>query len=50
MSTLPGQSGCPVMSEEKIIAVHCACANNKRFNVGRLITAEMISTLLEWNK
>ena len=52
ISTLFGQSGCPVVSDNKIIAVHCggATVDEHYFNMGRLITADIISTLQEWNE
>lgn len=49
IDTHSGQSGAPVISGEKIIAIHVGAGNNgENFNVGRLITLDMIKLLFQW--
>ena len=48
ISTLPGQSGCPVTSMNNIIAVHVGSSIAKEENIGRLITYELLDNLNSW--
>jgi V8-like Glu-specific endopeptidase len=49
ISTLPGQSGSPVIAEGSIVAVHNGGGMGKdEFNIGRLFDAEMIVMLKIW--
>jgi V8-like Glu-specific endopeptidase len=53
MTTFKGQSGSPVIYGEKIIAVHIKSgkADGKGrylYNVGRLLTPDVIANLQEW--
>jgi V8-like Glu-specific endopeptidase len=46
VSTLPGQSGTAVCIGNKIIAIHSGGGKaNDEFNVGRLITADLLQNL-----
>ncbi len=42
ISTLPGQSGCPVINEVNIIGIHLGSKINNAYNIGRLITFDVI--------
>jgi hypothetical protein len=49
LSTVPGESGTPVCVNEEIIAIHNGGGKeSEQFNVGRLVTADMISNLNKW--
>ncbi len=48
MSTYSGQSGAPVIAGNKIIAVHVGCKLKPDFNIGRLITPQMLDELKQW--
>ena len=51
MTTFPGQSGCPVLYNGKMIAIHAqASKHGKDVNVGRLLTPEVIKNLILWTK
>ena len=51
MTTFPGQSGCPVVYGGKMIAFHAKAGDpNQNFNVGRLLTPEVIKHLVAWTK
>lgn len=52
ISTLPGQSGAPVITGNKIIAIHGGSDKSelKEMNVGRLLTAEMLENIKSWVK
>jgi V8-like Glu-specific endopeptidase len=46
LSTLSGQSGTPVCTGNKILAIHCGGGkSNEDFNVGRLITHDLLANL-----
>jgi V8-like Glu-specific endopeptidase len=46
VSTLPGQSGTAVCIGDKIIAIHVGGGKaNEEFNVGRLISADLLQNL-----
>lgn len=38
MSTFKGQSGAPVVADNRIVAVHVGSKSNPDLNLGRLIT------------
>jgi hypothetical protein len=41
-----GQSGCPIVSREKIIAIHNGGGRpDEEFNVGRMVTADLLTNL-----
>lgn len=46
ISTLPGQSGCPVVANNSIIAIHVG--GKEDFNVGRVIDEALIKTVRKW--
>jgi hypothetical protein len=49
LSTVPGESGTPVCVNEEIIAIHTGSGrDNEQFNVGRVVTADMIINLNKW--
>ena len=48
ISTLPGQSGCPVVVEEAIIAVHVGGEVGKQFNVGRVVNEGLVKSVVKW--
>jgi V8-like Glu-specific endopeptidase len=49
ISTMKGQSGSPIVSREKIIAIHNGGGRpDEEFNVGRMVTADLIASLLKW--
>jgi V8-like Glu-specific endopeptidase len=49
ISTLPGQSGCPIIFNNEIIGLHLGAGKSTQFsNMGILITADVIANLLEW--
>ena len=55
MTTLPGQSGCPVVYGDKTIAIHIQSGDEDgpgrvKFNVGRLLTLDVLKTLQKWSK
>lgn len=54
ISTLPGQSGCPVVlsrGEQSIaIAIHKASVPNEEFNTARLIDVKLLSILEKWRE
>jgi hypothetical protein len=51
VSTLPGQSGTAVCTRDRIIAIHCGGGKkDEEFNVGRIITPELLSDLERWVK
>jgi hypothetical protein len=51
LSTMPGESGTPVCVNEEIIAIHNGGGKkDEEFNVGRLVTADMIINLNKWCK
>jgi hypothetical protein len=55
MTTFRGQSGSPVIYDGKLIAVHIKSGkadgkNRVLYNVGRLVTLDMIANLQEWAK
>ena len=47
ISTLPGQSGCPVVVEGSIIAVHVG-GDKEQFNVGRVVDESLVNSLSTW--
>ena len=49
ISTLPGQSGCPVAIDDSIIAVHIGGCKDQ-FNVGRIIDASFINNIRKWGE
>ena len=48
VSTLSGQSGCPVVVEDKVIAIHTGAKADDEFNVGRLVTQGLLASLKQW--
>ena len=48
ISTVPGQSGSPVVDDNSIIAVHVGGADAKQFNLGRIIDEGLIKRTAEW--
>jgi V8-like Glu-specific endopeptidase len=55
MTTFSGQSGSPVIYDEKIIAVHIKSGKSDGkgrflYNVGRLLTLDVIANLQKWAK
>jgi hypothetical protein len=48
ISTLAGQSGCPLVSDNQVIGLHLAAGQSA--NIGRLITAEVIEDLEKWRE
>lgn len=51
ISTLPGQSGCPVAIGKSVIAIHNGGGKgNEQFNVGRLIDYPLLRQLKQWCK
>ena len=55
MTTYPGQSGCPVVYGDKAIAIHIQSgelAPDKTFlyNVGRLVTLDMLKNIKKWSE
>ncbi len=51
ISTSGGHSGCPVVSDQGIVAIHIG-SNTKgdNYNIGRLITLDLINNLQKWSK
>jgi hypothetical protein len=50
-SNLQGQSGCPVVSGRGIVGIHIGSGkSDENFNLGRLITLDMIKKLESWRK
>jgi V8-like Glu-specific endopeptidase len=49
ISTEGGHSGCPVVVDDKIIAIHNGGEKDK-FNMGRLITPDLINNLRKWRE
>lgn len=47
ISTLPGQSGSPVVADNAIVAVHVG-GDVAQFNVGRIIDTELIVNVSKW--
>jgi hypothetical protein len=46
---LGGHSGCPVVVEQSIIALHIgAGAINEKFNIGRIISLTLLKDLEKW--
>jgi V8-like Glu-specific endopeptidase len=46
---MPGQRGSPIITANDIIAIHCGSGKvNEEFNVGRLLTPDLIENLLRW--
>ncbi len=51
MTTYSGQSGCPVIYDGKMIALHAkAGQKTQNFNAGRLFTPDVIENLMKWTK
>ena len=55
MTTFEGQSGCPVVHGEKTIAIHIKSGESDGsggvlFNVGRLLTLDVLKNLQNWAK
>lgn len=51
MTTFKGQSGCPVSYGDKTIAVHIQHGKkNEDFNIGRLLTVDVLKNLQLWSK
>jgi hypothetical protein len=49
ISTEGGQSGCPIFADEKLIALHSGGGmKSENFNVGRIITEDLINNLKQW--
>ena len=49
ITTFPGQSGCPVVTGDKIIAVHIG-GDKAKFNAGRIIDHAVIQRIRIWGK
>ena len=49
ISTLPGQSGSPVVVEDAIIAVHVG-GDKAQFNVGRIVDTSLLDSLCNWTE
>ena len=49
ISTLPGQSGCPVVANGNYIAVHMG-GDKAQFNVGRIVDASFMNRLWKWRE
>lgn len=47
VSTLPGQSGCPVVQDDAIIAIHVG-GDKEEFNIGRVIDISLVNSLIRW--
>lgn len=47
ISTLPGQSGCPVVMNNSVIAIHVG-GDKANFNVGRIIDEALITSIRDW--
>ena len=57
MTTLKGQSGSPVVHGNKTIAIHIKsgdrdidCKERVLFNIGRLITLDMLKNIQAWGE
>lgn len=50
VSTLPGQSGCGVISKGNIMAIHVGSHSSEDLNIGRLVTVDVVSNLHKWCK
>ena len=51
ISTSKGHSGCPVVSEQGIVAIHIGAGiQSDNYNIGRLITLDLVNSLHEWQK
>ena len=51
VSTLGGQSGCPVVVDDQIIAIHTgANREQENSNIGRLITSDLMRNVEQWGK
>lgn len=49
MTTHPGQSGCPVVSNNNIIGIHVGGgAGMNDYNIGKMIAQEMIDNMRVW--
>jgi V8-like Glu-specific endopeptidase len=49
ISTLPGQSGSPIVTNEKIVALHSGGGMDE-YNVGRLITHDLVKDIRNWSE
>ena len=49
VSTLGGQSGCPIVVDNQIIAIHTG-ANKKEenSNIGRVVTSDLVKNVEQW--
>ena len=52
ISTSGGHSGCPIVSDQGIVAIHVGSAKKigDNYNIGRLITFDLINNLQIWQK
>ncbi len=50
MTTFNGQSGCAVIYDDKMIAIHTKGNITQNLNGGRLLTPELIKNLVSWSK
>ncbi len=51
ISTQIGQSGSPVVSDKGIVAIHAGAGkHDNNYNMGRLITLDVIVNLQKWRK
>jgi hypothetical protein len=53
ISTLPGQSGCSIISGPEnnlIVGIHKAGAKSKDHNIGRIITLGLLSRMEHWRR
>lgn len=51
VNTRPGQSGCPVILDKKIIGIHNGGGKRgENFNIGRLVTCDLVENINKWCK
>lgn len=49
ISTLGGQSGCPVTVDDSIIAIHVG-GDKGQFNVGRIVEISLVQNIRKWEE
>ena len=51
ISTKEGQSGCPIVSDRGVVGIHIGSGRTgENFNIGRVITLDVIVNLKKWQK
>jgi hypothetical protein len=51
ISTVVGQGGCPIVTEDRIIGIHIGSGlEKKQYNIGRILTTDLIRNLKLWCK